>query len=98
MLEASELRQQLYGCGLGAALLFQLASTALPITPLGRIAARLLQLCALRLGWEAQRAYTGLCQKREQQARFSNEGSSTYDEQDFLASEMGNRNELRPLE
>jgi len=89
MVERSELRQRLYGSGLGAALLYQIGATTTG-SGAARLAARGLYLAALRLAWEARKALLGLQQLELQAARFSNDGTEQYDSQDFLVSEMGN--------
>jgi hypothetical protein len=88
MLERSEYRQKLYGAGLGACLLYQIGATTTG-GGAARLARQLAYLLALRLGWEARRAWLGLSQLEVQAARFSNDGSERYDNQDFLVSELG---------
>ena len=61
MLERSEYRQKLYGAGLGACLLYQIGATTTG-GGAARLARQLAYLLALRLGWEARRAWLGLSQ------------------------------------
>lgn len=90
MMEKMEMRQKLYGNGLGAALLYIMSTTTAPASVVARLGAKLLLLGAARLAWETRSAYLGLTAFELQEARFSNSGNAgAYDEQDFMGSELG---------
>ena len=83
LLERIELRQRFLGAGIGAALAYMVSRSVAGILwqqfPL--------MLLAGRLAWECWRAQAGLHKFEEQRKRFSNDGSSKYDEVDLFASD-----------
>ena len=77
MLDRLEERQTMIGAALGAAVLYQTALGA--AGALSRYAAG---AGAVKLFWESWRARARMRKLREQELRFSNQGSTKYDDED----------------
>ena len=84
MLERMEERQLMTGCGLGAGLLYQLATRSATMGVVQR--APLVAGCA-KLAWEAWRAYSRMKKLELQARRFANEAPEEYDEVDVYSGQ-----------
>jgi len=78
-LDKVDAKQNLIGASVGALLLYQISTTVA-----GVLSQRLVQLGALKLAWEARRAYLRYSNLDTQQKRFENRGKETFDEIDVF--------------
>jgi len=81
VLERVELRQKLLGSGLGSAVLIQMGRS------MGGLARAAAMIAAARLLLQFRNVWAAMDKLETQRMRFSNEGPSTYDEDDFYAGE-----------